>query len=385
MKIPAAAVLVATAVLASGCGQKKPQMNMGPVEVGVVTLAAQSVPLETELQGRTVAYQSSEVRPQVSGIIKSLLFKEGGEVRAGQPLYQIDPAPYQASLAQARASLANAEAAVAAAKAKADRYAGLVGMEAVSKQDADDATAAYKQATANVALQRAAVQTAQINLGYTRVNAPISGRIGKSNFTVGALVTASQADPLASIQRMDPIYVDLSQSAADLLKLRSRLASGGVMPNSAPVRLKLEDGSDYPATGVLQFTEVTVDPNTGTVTLRAAFPNASGVLLPGMFVRAFISQAEAPNAILAPQQGIARDPKGGATALVVGAGNKVETRTVVVDRVVGDKWLVASGLKAGDRLIVEGTAKAKPGATVKPVAAGSPPAAPAGAPAGKKG
>ena len=353
-------------------------MDRGPTEVGVITLAAQPVALETVLSGRTSAYQSSEVRPQVAGLIKGLLFKEGSQVRAGQPLYQIDPATYRATLDQAQASLANAEANLTTAKLKSDRYAGLVKIEAVAKQDADDALAAYKQAAANVAQQKAAVETARINLGYTRVTAPISGRIGKSAFTVGALVTASQADPLAIIQRMDPMYVDLTQSAADLVKLKARLAAGGVAPATASVRLKLEDGSDYPLAGTLQFTEVTVDPDTGSVTLRAVFPNPDGTLLPGMYVRARLAQAMEPNAILAPQQGITRDPRGEATALVVTPANKVELRAVTVDRVVGDKWLVSGGLKAGDRLIVEGTGKVKPGATVKPVAAGSAPAAPAG-------
>ena len=275
------------------------------------------------MSGRTSAYESSEVRPQVAGLIKGLLFKEGSQVRAGQPLYQIDSATYRASFDQAQASLANAEANLTTAKLKADRYAGLVKIEAVAKQDADDATAAYKQALASVAQQRAAVQTARISLGYTTVTAPIGGRISKSNFTVGALVTASQADALATIQRLDPIYVDLTQSSVDLLKLRATLSKGGATPASAQVKLKLEDGSDYPQTGTLQFTDVTVDPSTGTVTLRAQFPNPDGVLLPGMYVRAVFDQAVDPNAILVPQQGITRDAKGGATALVVGADNKV--------------------------------------------------------------
>lgn len=357
----------------AACGGKKEMPPQGPAEVGVITVSSQSAALETELSGRTSPYESSEVRPQVAGLIKGLLFKEGSQVRAGQPLYQIDSATYRASFDQAQASLANAEANLTTAKLKADRYAGLVKIEAVAKQDADDATAAYKQALANVALQKAAVQNARISLGYTTVTAPISGRISKSNFTVGALVTASQTGALATIQRLDPIYVDLTQSSVDLLKLRTLLAKGGALPASTQVRLKLEDGSDYPQTGTLQFTDVTVDPSTGTVTLRAQFPNPDGVLLPGMYVRAVFDQAVDPNAILVPQQGITRNAKGEATALVVGADNKVALRDVVADRAIGDKWLISKGLNPGDRLIVEGVGKAKPGATVKPVPAGSKP------------
>ncbi|WP_374575800.1 efflux RND transporter periplasmic adaptor subunit [Phenylobacterium sp.] len=384
MKALTATLLFGAAIALAGCGENKAPQTGGAPEVGIVTIAAQPVSLDTELSGRTTAYQTSEVRPQVAGIIKALLFKEGSQVSAGQALYQIDPAPFRAAYDQAQAALANAQANLAAAKLKSDRYAELVKIEAVSKQDADDALAAYKQADASVAQQKAAVESAKINLDYTRVTAPISGRIGKSSSTVGALVTANQTTALATIQKMDPMYVDLTQSSTELLKLKASLSNGGAVPASASVRLTLENGAEYPIAGRLQFTEVTVDPDTGSVTLRAAFPNPQGLLLPGMYVRARLAQAMEPEAILAPQQGVARDPKGRATALVVGAGNKVESRELTVDRVVGDKWLVTSGLKAGDRLIVEGTDKVKAGETVKPVAAGSP-APTAAAAATKKG
>jgi membrane fusion protein (multidrug efflux system) len=354
-------------VALAGCGPKQ-QPAPPPAEVGIVTLAAGPVTLETELTGRTNATLQSDVRPQVSGIIKARLFEEGALVRAGQQLYQIDPALYRDARDQAVAQLQSARATAASAQAKAARYNGLRDIDAVSRQAIDDAVAAAGEARAAVALAQANLQTARTNLGYTTIAAPISGRIGRSTVTPGALVTAGQADALATIQQLDPIYVDITQSSAKLLELRHSLARGSVLPASATVRLTLEDGSLYPLSGRIEFTEVNVDQTSGTVTIRARFPNPQGVLLPGMFVRVQMPQGVVPQAILAPQQGISRDPKGNATALVLAAGNKVELRQVVAARAIGNTWLITSGLKAGDRLIVEGTMKARPGAVVKPVA-----------------
>jgi len=337
-------------------------------EVGVVTLTTGPVTVSSELTGRTSAYMVSEVRPQVSGLIKKRLFTEGAIVRAGQTLYVIDPSLYQATQAQAAAKLASAKASLVTAQAKATRYQRLTDIEAVSRQDSDDVIAAARQGRASVAEAQANLQTARINLGFTRITAPIAGRIGRSAFTQGALVTASQTDALATIQRLDPIYVDITQSATKLLSLRQALARGGVLPASATVSLKLENGSDYPQTGKIEFAEATVDETSGTVTIRARFPNPQNLLLPGMFVRVITPQAVFQNAILAPQEGIMRDATGAATALVVGADNKVVLRTVTADRAIGSKWLITAGLKAGDKLIVEGSDKTKAGATVKPVA-----------------
>ncbi len=357
------------AILLAGCGSGQPQRPpQGPAEVGVVTLKTEPVALSTELTGRTAATLSSEVRPQVDGIIQARLFKEGSIVRAGQPLYQIDPRRYRATRDEAAAQIENAQASLITAQAKAARYAKLTDIDAVSSQDVDDAVATARQARANVHQYQATLRTAQVNLGFTRVVAPISGRIGRSSVTQGALVTASQTDALATIKQLDPIFVDITQSSQQLLALRKALANGNVMRSSASVRLKLEDGSLYPQAGTIEFAEVTVDENAGTVTLRARFPNPDGILMPGMFVRVETPQGVMPNGILAPQQGITRDAKGGATALVVDANNKVVQRTVTAGRAIGDSWLITAGLKAGDRLIVEGTDKAQPGATVKPVA-----------------
>ncbi|WP_229722499.1 efflux RND transporter periplasmic adaptor subunit [Xylophilus rhododendri] len=333
----------------------------------MTTLKAQPVALTTELSGRTSASLTSDVRPQVNGIVKARRFEEGALVRAGQVLYQIDPASYQAAADQAQASLVNAQAAVSAARLKDERYADLLKIEGVAKQDADDAHAAYQQALAAVAIQKAAAAAARINLDYTQVRAPISGRIGKSSVTPGALVTASQTTALATIRALDPIYVDLTQSSAALLRLRRLLSADGIQAGSAEVQLKLEDGSAYARKGRLKFTEVAVDEATGSVTLRAEFPNPDGTLLPGMYVRAVLAEAVDPQAILAPQAGISRDPKGQATALVVGGDNKVRSASVTTQRSIGDQWLVSDGLVAGDRLIVQGSQKAKAGDTVKPV------------------
>lgn len=388
-RLAAAAATTALCLsLLSGCGKAQGQGGpggFGPPEVGVITIVPEATELTTQLPGRTSPYLVSEVRPQVGGVIKARLFAEGANVRAGQPLYQIDPAPFKAAYDSQAALLAKAEANLVSAQLKADRYAKLVKENAVSRQEYDDAAAAAGQARAEVAAAKAGLQTARINLAYTRVSAPISGRIGPSAITPGALVTASQPTALATVQTLDPIYVDLSQSSAELLRLRNEIAAGGMGgadPNRARVRLILEDGSAYPWEGELKVADVTVDPSTGAVKLRAVFPNPRGVLLPGMFVRAVVNQANAPGAILAPQQAVTRDPQGRATALVVDASGKVEQRILTTSRTVGDRWLVTSGLAAGDRLIVEGVQKAKPGMPVKAAPAGSRPAQPA-APKGR--
>ncbi|QJU40154.1 efflux RND transporter periplasmic adaptor subunit [Serratia marcescens] len=356
-------------LLLAGCdGQNAgaPAGAGGEQEVGVVTLRGQSVTLSSELTGRVNATMTSDVRPQVDGIIKQRLFTEGAEVKAGQVLYQIDPASYQASYDQAAAQLKNAQATVQSTRLKSQRYAALVKENGVSKQDADDVKAAYLQAVASVAQYQAALETARINLGYTQVRAPIAGRIGISSVTPGALVTAGQTDALATIRALDPIYVDLTQSSAQLLKLRRQQAAlqrGAV----TPVAIKLEDGTSYAHPGKLELTEVAVDEATGSVTLRAVFPNPEHELLPGMYIHATVDNGVDPKAILAPQQGITRNAKGEATALVVDEQNKVAQRTVSAERVVGSNWLIGSGLNEGDRLIVEGTSKVTIGAAVKPV------------------
>ncbi len=367
-----AAVLIsalAAAVALTGCGQQTETPAQGPAEVGVVTIQPQKLAVTTELPGRTNAYQIAEVRPQVGGILQQRLFREGADVKAGAPLYQIDPATYQAAYNSARGSLASAEASALQARLRAGRYQELVAIKAVSQQDYDDAVAAQQQSAAQVAVARAAVDSARINLGYTRVTSPISGRIGKSSVTSGALLTANQTTTLATVQQLDPIYVDVTQSSTELLRLRRAVDAGQVQRDGGKikVRLRLEDGSVYSQTGTLEFSDITVDPETSTVTLRAVFPNPRLELLPGLYVRAELAEGVDEQAILAPQQGVSRNSRGEATALVVGAGNKVEPRTLQVSRTVGDKWLVRDGLKAGDRLIVDGLQKAKPGSEVKPV------------------
>lgn len=359
--------LLALCLAVAACGDKPPPQQKGPVEVGVVTLTARNVTVASELPGRTVSTMMSEVRPQVAGVIQKRLFTEGSLVSAGQPLYEIDQRLYRASRDEAMAALASAQATAAATQAKARRYATLSDNEAVSAQDRDDVTATARQAAAAVQQARASLATSNVNLQFTLVRAPISGRIGRTLFTQGALVTASQADPLTTIQQLDPIYVDITQSSAQLLQLRRSLAAGKTLPASATIRLKLDDGSDYPQEGRIEFAEPIVDVNSGTVTLRARFPNPDGLLLPGMFVRVVAPQSVVPGAILAPQQGISRDPKGNATALVVTKDNKVERRIVTAGQAIGDAWLITDGLKAGDRLIVEGTDKVKPDDKVKPV------------------
>jgi membrane fusion protein (multidrug efflux system) len=373
--LPAVALLVAL----SACAAKPAKKPARIPEVGYVTVIAQTVPLEIELPGRTAAYETSDVRPQVSGLIQARNFVEGSIVHKDQTLYQIDPSLYRAAVAQAEANLANAEATRVDTAAKAARYKPLADIEAVAKQDYADAQAAANVAVAQVALAKAALDTARINLRFTRVQAPITGRIGRSLATTGALVTTGQVNALSSIQRLDPIFVDIPQSSADLVALRRELSSGGATPSSAAVRLTLEDGSPYGPSGKIEFAEPVVDPNTGTVTLRATFPNPTGLLLPGMYVRAHLSQATAQNAILAPQQGVSRDPRGNATVYLVGPGNKAVLRTIQANLTVGDKWLVTSGLASGDKVIVEGLNNLKPNQPVRPVPAGSPPQPPPGA------
>ena len=340
---------------------------MAPASVGVMTLRVEQVALQSELPGRTVAFLVSDVRPQVSGIVKRRLFEEGAEVKAGQVLYQIDPASYQAAYDLAKADLANAQATSASSTLRDQRYADLMKIQGVSQQDADDAHATLLQSIASVAQKTAALESARINLGYTQVRAPISGRIGKSSVTAGALVTANQETALATIRALDPIYVDLTQSSTQVLQLRKLLGMEGIKTGSRTVRLKLEDGTDYSELGTLKFQEVSVDPATGSVTLRAQFPNPRDVLLPGMYVRAVLDQATNESALLVPQQGVSHDAKGAGIAFVVGKDDKVEERTVVTGRAVGNDWLVTSGLKAGDRLIVEGLNKVHAGDQVRSV------------------
>ena len=345
----------------------------GPPEVGYVVMKSEAVPLVNELAGRTAAFETSEVRPQVSGVIQARLFTEGSIVRKGQTLYRIDPRLYRAAVNEAAATVANAEANRVAQAARAERFRPLAEIEAVAKQDYTDAVAAARQAAAQVRQNQAQLETARINLKFTDVPAPITGRIGRSLFTTGALVTANQADALAMIQRLDPIFVDIQQSSTELLQLRRALATDGVIPSTAEVRLRLEDGSDYGQVGTLQFAEAMVDAGTGAVTLRARFPNPEGILLPGMYVRARFSQATAEEAILVPQAGVARDARGNATVFVIGPDNKAVQRKVRATRTIGDKWLVTAGLRAGEKVITEGLANVKPGTAVRPVPAGSPP------------
>ncbi|MDD2897460.1 MAG: efflux RND transporter periplasmic adaptor subunit [Desulfuromonadaceae bacterium] len=377
-----AGTLVAALSLA-GCSKPKPAAPpSGPPEVGIITIKPEKVVLTTELSGRTIPRQIAEVRPQVSGIILKRLFTEGSDVSAGQPLYQIDSATFEAAYASAKAAQARVEANLVSLRLTEGRYRDLVKIKAVSRQDYDNASAQLKQAEAELAAAKAAVETARINVAYSKVTAPISGRIGRSNVTNGALVTASQPTALATIQQLDSMYVDMTQSTADLLKLRQNLASGVLKKSSsAQVKLLLEDGSAYPVPGTLKFSEVTVDPSTGSVTLRAVFPNPKQFLLPGMFVRAILVDGVQENAILVPQRGVTRNPKGDAVVMLVGAEEKAEPRPIKVVRTVGNSWLVSDGLKAGDRVILEGLQKARPGTPVKAVPFGSAPAvAPAGSP-----
>lgn len=350
-----------------------------PPEVGVVTLQAETVTLTRELPGRVNPFVVAEVRPQATGLVQERAFTEGGLVKKGQLLYKLDDATARADLVAIRAALARSEATLQAARLNAERTGELAKIEAVSRQDAENATAALKQAEADVAAQRANVARAEVLLGHASITAPISGRIGKSAVTQGALVTANQAQALATIQQLDPVYVDVTQSSRELLALRRQLASGRAQEADTPVKIQLEDGSDYEHRGRLSFSEATVDPDTGSYLLRIVVPNPRGVLLPGAFVRAVVGNAVRENALLVPQRGVTRDPKGNATAMVLGADGKVAMRPLKVSRTVGDAWLVDEGLAAGDRVIVEGLQKVKPGMAAKGVAP-SPPTDIAGKP-----
>jgi membrane fusion protein (multidrug efflux system) len=338
----------------------------GPTPVGVVVVTEQPVTLTTELPGRTSAYETSDVRPQVNGIVRARLFREGELVSAGQPLYQIDPSTYRANVVNARGTLASAQATIASTEALARRYGELVKINGISKQEYDNAVAAARQARANVTTQRGALQAAEVDLSRTTIRAPISGRIGISTYTTGALVTAQQTDPLTTIQRLDPIYVDIQQSSADLLRLREQMLMGQIARDSAPVRLVLETGSVYPSVGTLRFADVTVDPTTGTQTIRAVFPNPQRLLLPGMFVRARLVQGTQSRGILIPQAAVTRDPRGRPTVMVVGPANKATLRVIEARQSVGDSWLVSSGLRPGDKVIVEAGPLLQPGAPVTP-------------------
>ena len=359
-------LLMSAALGACSGGQTAPARESGATPVTVVTLQPESVTLTRELPGRTNPFLVAEVRPQVSGIVQKRLFTEGGLVKAGQALYQIDDATYRADFASAKASLARAQATLKSARLTAARSEELARIDAVSRQDNENAAAALDQAEADVKVAEAAVQSAGILVGYGRIAAPISGRIGKSSVTAGALVTANQAASLATVQQLDPIYVDLTQSSAELSALRKALAAGTLESAAEmPVTILMEDGARYSHDGKLAFSEVTVDPSTGSFALRVVVPNPDHVLLPGMYVRAVVGNGVRQNALLVPQQGVARDPRGNTTAMVVGAGNKVEVRPVQVSRTIADKWLVEGGLAAGDKVIVAGVQKVQPGALVQ--------------------
>lgn len=366
---PLAVVLMLSGSLAlTGCDDKQDQQGGQQMpEVGVVTLKTEPLQITTELPGRTVAYRIAEVRPQVSGIILKRNFVEGSDIEAGVSLYQIDPATYQATYDSAKGDLAKAQAAANIAELTVKRYQKLLGTQYISKQEYDQALADAQQATAAVVAAKAAVETARINLAYTKVTSPISGRIGKSSVTEGALVQNGQASALATVQQLDPIYVDVTQSSNDFLRLKQELANGSLKQENgkAKVDLVTSDGIKFPQSGTLEFSDVTVDQTTGSITLRAIFPNPDHTLLPGMFVRARLQEGTKPAALLVPQQGVTRTPRGDATVLVVGADNKVETRQIVASLAIGDKWLVTDGLKAGDRVVVSGLQKVRPGAQVK--------------------
>jgi membrane fusion protein, multidrug efflux system len=365
--IPTIGVLIALLVL-TGCGKSNANKQPGAPEVAVVTVKSGPTAITTELPGRTSAYLVAEVRPQVNGVIQKRLFTEGDDVKAGDVLYQIDPAPYQAAYDNARAALSKAEANLTPVRLKAERYKELVAVKAVSQQDYDEAAANLKQVEAEIGVNKAAVETTRINLAYTRITAPISGRTGKSHVTVGALATAHQVSPLTTIQQLDPIYVDATQSSARLLQLTRLMESGRLKGiGHTRVKLLLEDGTPYPGEGSLKFTDVTVDPTTGSFILRIVFPNPKHTLLPGMYVRPVIQEGIAGQAILVPQQGVSRDPKGNPVGLIVDAAGKVQQRMITIDREIGNQWLISSGLAPGDRLIVEGSQRVRPGSSVKAV------------------
>ncbi len=362
-------IILLSCLIVDGCGKKEETMAPPSPEVAVVTVQSRQVVTTTELTGRTASNLIAEVRPQVGGIIQKRLFTEGADVRAGQPLFQIDPAIYQAAVSNAGAALARSEAQLTTVQLRADRLRELLAEKAVSQQDYDDAAAALKQTQADIQYGKANLETARINLQYTTITAPISGRIGRSGITEGALVTAHQPLALATIQKIDPMYVDVTQSTTDILKLRRKLQEGQLSRNSnqQQVRLILDDGSEYPFKGKLQFQDITVDPTTGSVILRIVFPNPKGLLMPGMFVRAIVEEGVHKNAILVPQQAVSRDPKGNPLTLTVDKEGKVQQKPLTLDRAIGSEWLVSSGLEPGDKVIVEGMLKVKPGIPVKAV------------------
>ncbi|MBP8214166.1 MAG: efflux RND transporter periplasmic adaptor subunit [Propionivibrio sp.] len=379
-----ALLFVSSSLILTGCNDSQSAVNTAPKdpEVGVVTLALQSTTLKSELAGRTAAQMVAQIRPQVGGIVQKRAFTEGAMVKAGELLYQIDPASYQSTQASAKASLARAEATAASARLKAKRQADLFAIEAISQQDNEDAQTALQQAEADVASARAALETATINLERTRIVSPIAGRVEASTVTPGALVTANQETALTTVQQLDPIYVDIPQSSLEVLQLRKALASGSLKSegDAARIQLVLEDGSTYAHEGKLQFAGVTVNTTTGAVTLRALVPNPEHLLMPGMYVRAHLDKGTDPEALLVPQPAIGRDNTGKATALVVNAENKVEQRKVVVAEAIGSNWRVTDGLKAGERVIVEGSSKVRPGQSVRvvdaqPIAGSAAPAA----------
>jgi len=367
--------LPVVALLFAGCGRSVSapagsQGPGGPPEVGVASLSPTTVPIARELPGRVSAFRVAEVRARVDGIVLKRLFTEGTDVKEGQPLYQIDPAPYEAALESARATLAKAEANAASARLQARRYKDLVAANAVSRQEYDNAVANLGAFDADIAVAKATIKTAEINLGYTTVTSPVSGRIGRSSVTEGAYVQQSQATLLATVQQLDPVYIDLTQSSTELLKLKSELASGHLKSDDTHAKVTaVVDGKPYSQSGVLQFSDVTVDPTTGSVVLRALFPNAAGELLPGMFVRARVELGAISGALLVPQTAVTRNTQGDAIAFVVSKENKVEPRILATERTVGDRWLVSGGLASGDRVVVEGLQRIRPGLEVRPVAA----------------
>jgi membrane fusion protein (multidrug efflux system) len=364
-------LIIAAALLLAACG-KDQGGPPPPPEVSVITLKARAIQITDQLPGRTTAFRVAEVRPQVTGIVQRRLFSEGTEVKAGQQLFQIDSGSYRAALSSAEAALKRAEAQAVTAKLLQERYAPLIDANAVSKQENDEAIASRARAEADVASARAAVDAARINVVYTQVLSPITGQIGRTLVTEGALVTSGQQSPLATVQQLDPIYVDITQSSTDMLRLQRQLASGELVKddkNQAEVTLTLEDGSLYPERGRLKVSEASVDPSTGSVTLRAVFPNPRRELLPGMFVRAQLAQGTRSAALLVPQRGVSHNPKGEATVLIVDKDDKVAERVVTADRSINGEWLITAGLAQGDRVIVDGLQKAKPGSAVKPVPA----------------
>lgn len=369
------ALFLVAAVGLAGCDSGEEQAGPTPAEVSVITVKPEQLEVTTELSGRTSAYRVAEIRPQVSGIVQKRLFEEGVKVEEGEQLYQIDPALYQANFDAAKAALDKAVANERAERARAARYKELVAVNAVSKQEYDDVMATLAQSSADVATAKANLATAETNLAYTKVLSPISGFISRSSVTEGALVTANQATELATVTQLDPIYVDLTQSASDLLRLKRAMAEGriqGARDGKAPVTLKLEGSEEqYGGTGELQFSGVTVAPDTSMVQLRAIFPNPNGELLPGLFVRAIVKQGVLENAILVPQQGVTRSPDGKGSVWLIGEDNKAMQHPVMATRAIGDKWLVTEGLKAGDRVVVAGVQKLRPGAEVNPVEAGA--------------